>query len=257
MTTTNPDLVADAIQAVALLSVRKPTELKYACSLAAALYVPIKIFVGGGSLPHTIENHQKLLRLQSKRLQTAVPGIRIIDSLVDQPGLVIVGNSITRKETSGHSHHRLIMMAPHEEAEFDSFNRRKILVPFGQPETTLKELYPALHIAKKTNAKIVLYHTTRPDPKLVVDEHTNWFKHMVTNASNALEQSAQTCNDHGVAYEVEVTSVYPREIAEGIADAAYKHDCHLIVMAVADDVVFGSHTIQVLDYAPIPTLIVA
>lgn len=240
-----------SLNMIGLLSAKKEPEVGYAKDFAEKLNLPIAVYPGGKNLPE-INELEKWKKIEMERLQAALPGALVIDGVRGRRGLAIVSNAFARKETAVHSAGGLLVIAPHEESKFDRHGKCKILVPFGREDTTLKGLRPAIWIAKKTGATIVLYHTTRPKRECI---STSWADHMVKNATAAQKKSIELCEFAGVSHELHIASVYPRVIAEGIADAAFDFDCNLIVMAMADDVIFGSHTAQVLDYSPVPALI--
>lgn len=242
------------LKMVGLLTVRKQPEVGFARDFAEKMGLPIAIYPGANELNELLDIAQvpAWQKLQKERLCAAIPGASIIDNLVNQPGFVIVSNSLARKETAVRSQSGLLILAPHEERGFDCHGKKRILVPFGREETTVKALLPAICIAKKIGASIILYHTTRPNPKCA---SVDWRDHMTENALAGEKSCINLCRQMGIPYKVRITSVYPGVVAEGIANAAYDDDCHLIVMSMAADVVFGSHTGQALEYSAVPTLI--
>ncbi|PIR94128.1 hypothetical protein COT97_02790 [Candidatus Falkowbacteria bacterium CG10_big_fil_rev_8_21_14_0_10_39_11] len=242
-----------AIQMITLLSIRKPGELKYARSMASTLNLPISLFTGNNELPNEAKNWPDLSAMQSQRLQMALPGIQVISSLDHLHGSIIISNSVARKETGGHRDRNLIVLAPQDESGFDPHEKKKIMIPFGRLDTFLKCLPLALAIAKQTDSTLVFFHTTRPEPTC---SSNDWHDHMVANARETESFIVTICSELNINHEIIITSVYPKVIAEGVAEAALQNGCHLIIMAVADEVVFGSHTEQVLNYSPTPTLIV-
>jgi len=239
---------------VCLLSVNEKAEVHFARDLAAVLDLPMFVYPGGTKLPALGRTSEELQSLQRTRLQSAIPGIQIAEHIVGETGLVVVSNSLAQKEASGRARSGLIMLAAHDEHRFNPHKKTKILVPFGRETTALKALKPALFVAKKLDATIVLYHTTRPKASCTSKD---WRDHMVEGARETLRQALELCQVAGVKVELEITSVFPQLIAEGIANAALDHDCFMIIMAVASDVVFGSHSLQILDFSTIPTLIMA
>lgn len=237
---------------VVLLSARKRPETEWACDFAAAMGLPIGVYPWWGHLPQE-PLVSELQELERQRIQAAIPGATILDSVL-KPGFVVVGNTFARKMIAWRKRSGVNLLAVHDECRFDPWGKKKILVPFGREQTALKALLRALRIAKKTDSSVALYHTTRPNEKCT---SSNWRDHMVEGARETLASATAMCRQAGVSCEADITSVFPRSISDGVADAAFDHDCNLIVMAVASDVVFGSHALQILDRSPVPTLVAA
>ena len=235
------------LKKIILLSVRKEREVAYAKDLAGVLDLPIAIYPGSTHLPTLTTECQTFVEIQKQRLQVAIPGIEIIDSILNQPEGILVSNSVALKESNAPSKKIFFVLAPHDETKFDEHNYKKILLPFGRLDTTLKALPIATAIAQKTSSTLVFFHTTRPKQGLKPE---TWHEHMVPNARETENFLREFCEKQNIPYEMHITSVFPRVIAEGIAQSALDNDCNLIVMSIADDVVFGSHTVQVLNYSP-------
>jgi hypothetical protein len=227
-------------------------ERNYIVDLANILQVHINVHVGNNKLPESAFT-EEMLAVQRNRIRTIIPGTEIITKINDTDGMVIVSNQLARVELSDRRRRGLKILAPHFQDQFDPFIKKKIVVPIGRVDTSMKALPYAIEIAKCTCSQIVLYHTTRLKENC---ESKNWYDHMNDNAREMIGLAGEICKTNGIEYVKDINSVYPRLISEGIAEAAFEHDCNLIVMAIADDVVFGSHSSQILDVSPVPALIV-
>lgn len=247
------DMECRPLSAVVLLELKNPISKSYADNLATILDLPLMVYGGCRNLPDWARDSVELQREQALRIQEEKPGAEIICTPNDYPESLIVSNRLAKVETSGRNRNGLIVLAPHLQKEFDPYGKKRILVPFGRIKTCIKALCYALPIAQATGSSIELFHTPLP-----IDEcdSQDWCDHMNETAKEMMEVACAICDENGVSHHVDVTSYYPVAVSEGIAYSAYGNHCNLVVMAISDDAVFGSHAHSILKTCLIPTIII-
>jgi nucleotide-binding universal stress UspA family protein len=221
--------------------------MEYVRDAAAATRIPLRL---QSLTPDSGIDHDCEVSTETQgRVEAAFPNVGISSQHHPSPGFILVTENPTQDQLQ-----RFNVLHPHDEVRFDPNKRGRILVPLGDGPSGLRATRHAIQIAQATGAHIAFWHTTLKRQGVADDRPPK--EHMCDGAIEILEQAQQLCLDAGVPCE-EIVAMNPHRIPDGIADAALKHNCHLVVMAHGADTDIGSHTEMILECCPVPTLLVA
>jgi len=159
---------------------------------------------------------------------------------------IVVDRNFTRSRR-----HDVAVLAPFDETRLDCRGEGVFLLPFGAGESGMHAAKAGLGLARAIGKKVVFYHTTWRNEKLVL-----WPEpadHMCQD-SRAVRQSLEAfATELNIPFETRIEMA--NDVAEGIVRCAMRVRANLICMARGVKTGLGSYVTQVLDQSPVPVLV--
>lgn len=220
------------------------TDMRYAADLARELRVPLEIRYLAPTQGND-SSEDRRVRAATAEIIGGVPAdvsfVHDGTPLPFHPGAMVIDDVLARRRSLTWT------AAPQGEERFRGRGGGFICIPLGDGESGSHASLVGIPIARALGLNALFYHTTWRNPLATSSEPRD---HMSPDAQLVLATAVKRAQDQKVAHEVVIEMA--DGVAEGIARAALRKQCALIITARGRATGRGSYVDQLLDESPIP-----